>query len=541
MSAPPTNSTMLTVRGVKQVQDRVTFYQNQSQAAITSLKKPTGPPLPASIAGTLWKSGRTGSRYFEIAQGTPLMLYYRSKALAYGTSYPAHAAIDLTAASKIALLASNGSATNRFVIQAGSHEDPSIIEHVQLTAPSVDEARRWVGALLEIRAFFTHQKFTPSMKRPSQMEMVAAGKELFKQASFTMNANNGTAASSLAPISSLPALRGINGNPRQSSVSSLGSTSASFGQLPSTMRQVSLQSIPNDHELYFSASSDDEQVPESEPVHHYMRQQAKLDHDIASLGLETHFSFPETMWGRPGYDDIPLRGANYIIDHVKVSATRTLMRLVAVDCFSTGKTRVDHIASHPSNRLAIALKNGTAPPFTWVITVQCPGSSNIVFTLYFVPSSAALCKIFSPTAVDNKEAYGVAASHGLPPKYVDLVREFFFGSSDKFRNERFKLIPLIRSGPWLVRNAVPNKPALIGNKLTNRYFRGDGYCELDIDIASSSVANKLTQMSIGFSKSLVVDLAFVLEGRSPEELPEEVVGIASVVYADVVTNAVPLI
>ena len=45
---------------------------------------------------------------------------------------------------------------------------------------------------------------------------------------------------------------------------------------------------------------------------------------------------------------------------------------------------------------------------------------------------------------------------------------------------RFKLIPNIVSGPFIVRKAVGNKPALLGRKVSQRYFRGPGYVETDI-------------------------------------------------------------
>lgn len=41
--------------------------------------------------------------------------------------------------------------------------------------------------------------------------------------------------------------------------------------------------------------------------------------------------------------------------------------------------------------------------------------------------------------------------------------------SDDFRNQRFKLIPRIVDGPWVVKASIPQKPALLGQKLTQRY------------------------------------------------------------------------
>lgn len=35
-------------------------------------------------------------------------------------------------------------------------------------------------------------------------------------------------------------------------------------------------------------------------------------------------------------------------------------------------------------------------------------------------------------------------------------------------------------GPFIVRRAVGNKPALLGRKLNQRYFRGSSYVETDV-------------------------------------------------------------
>lgn len=45
---------------------------------------------------------------------------------------------------------------------------------------------------------------------------------------------------------------------------------------------------------------------------------------------------------------------------------------------------------------------------------------------------------------------------------------------------RFKLIPNIVAGPFIVRKAVGSKPTLLGRKLRQRYFRGPGYVETDV-------------------------------------------------------------
>jgi hypothetical protein len=48
--------------------------------------------------------------------------------------------------------------------------------------------------------------------------------------------------------------------------------------------------------------------------------------------------------------------------------------------------------------------------------------------------------------------------------------------------------------------------------------------QVDLDTSSSSAANYITGMVRGATKSLVVDLSFVLEGTTVAELPETLIG-----------------
>lgn len=54
--------------------------------------------------------------------------------------------------------------------------------------------------------------------------------------------------------------------------------------------------------------------------------------------------------------------------------------------------------------------------------------------------------------------------------------------------------------------------------------RGPRYFEVDVDVSSSSVAANIVGLVQGLTKSLCVDMAICLEGHSPEELPESLLG-----------------
>lgn len=97
-------------------------------------------------------------------------------------------------------------------------------------------------------------------------------------------------------------------------------------------------------------------------------------------------------------------------------------------------------------------------------------------------------------------------------------------SDDVFRNSRFKLIPTVVEGSFIVKQSVGSKPTLLGNKLKCHYHKGENYFEVDIDISSDSVANTIVGLVQGVTKSLVVDLAFLFEAQGEDELPENVLG-----------------
>jgi len=103
-----------------------------------------------------------------------------------------------------------------------------------------------------------------------------------------------------------------------------------------------------------------------------------------------------------------------------------------------------------------------------------------------------------------------------------------------FKNQRFKLIPAIKEGPWMVKKVVGSgKPAIIGTKLTQRFFRGNNYLELDLDISSSSVAAGIVSVCRGYASNLDIDLAFCLQGENEEELPEKLLGCYKLSYVNV--------
>lgn len=223
---------------------------------------------------------------------------------------------------------------------------------------------------------------------------------------------------------------------------------------------------------------------------------------------------PRAMWCEPEGGSMLVRGPDYLSDRRKIPSAPPAFRLVGVDLFQSNVT-LEHIASRPDNIIQKELKRheaeGTEMPFTFVMNFVVPGSPRISLALYYQAPSPSVLADGSP--------------------FAELMNDFLEGT-DEFRNERFKLIPCIVEGPFIVRQAVGTTPAIIGKKLRQPYFSGKRYFELDVDIGSSAVANRVVGLVSGYTKKLVIDMGFLIEGQRADELPERLFGTARLVHID---------
>jgi hypothetical protein len=131
-----------------------------------------------------------------------------------------------------------------------------------------------------------------------------------------------------------------------------------------------------------------------------------------------------------------------------------------------------------------------------------------------------------PQVPGRPDAYSAvfyfAAEAPIPPD--SLLGRFIHGD-DAYRNARFKIANRIVKGPWLVRATVGNYAAcLLGRALTCRYHKGDDYLEIDVDIGSSAIASAILHLALGAVTSVTIDMGFLVESQSEEELPERLFG-----------------
>lgn len=174
-------------------------------------------------------------------------------------------------------------------------------------------------------------------------------------------------------------------------------------------------------------------------------------------------------------------------------------------------------ADTTSNSIHVALREWSALPRAdldneyLIVNYIVPGSPGVQVVMYFRASEEAL-ECLRLSADETKKLSG----------WQKLLHEFWKGEQS-FCDSRFKLIPSMdKKAPWAVKMAVGEKPALVGKKLRQFYFRGRNYFEIDMDISSSSAASRILSLVRSLSTSLIVDVGLTIEGTSAEDLPERI-------------------
>ncbi|XP_042038881.1 protein ENHANCED DISEASE RESISTANCE 2-like [Salvia splendens] len=214
-------------------------------------------------------------------------------------------------------------------------------------------------------------------------------------------------------------------------------------------------------------------------------------------------------WTLSNGNNFRVRSKRFCYDKSKIPAGKHLMDLVAVDWFKD-KKRMDHVARRPGCAAQVASDKGL---FSIVFNLQVPGSTHYSMVFYFV----------------TKE---------LVPG--SLLQRFVDGD-DEFRNSRLKLIPSVPKGSWIVRQSVGSTPCLLGKAVDCNYIRGPKYLEVDIDIGSSTVANGVLGLVVGVITTLVVDMAFLIQANSTNELPERLIGAVRVSHIELSSAIVPVL
>uniref|UniRef100_A0A7S1V6X1 START domain-containing protein n=1 Tax=Grammatophora oceanica TaxID=210454 RepID=A0A7S1V6X1_9STRA len=222
-------------------------------------------------------------------------------------------------------------------------------------------------------------------------------------------------------------------------------------------------------------------------------------------------------WGEPNANSFRVRGKTYTKDKLKINAGSSIGRLIAVDVVGVDAPLYESgLSLHPTERMQLALQREKSmkergqpselPPFIFIVNIVLPGPPFYHGVFYY--------------AIDDMSS--IDGSDGTPSS--KLCKQFFFGDSDEFRDKTFKLIPQIVEGNFMVRKAVGSTPAIMGTKLRQLYIQRQRFFEVILDCGSSAVATGVIRLSLGYAKTLVIDMGFLFEGYDETTLPERIFG-----------------
>ncbi|KAK3264605.1 hypothetical protein CYMTET_26677 [Cymbomonas tetramitiformis] len=209
-------------------------------------------------------------------------------------------------------------------------------------------------------------------------------------------------------------------------------------------------------------------------------------------------------WSQPDGNLFRVRSKRYLLSKQKIKAGQPLGQLVATDWFKSN-SRMDNIAGRVDGICQRQLLKEKGVGYIVAFNIQVPAQQQYSMVNYF------------------------AFSHKPDPE--TLLGKFLYGD-DKFRNARFKLIPSIAKGPWVVQRSVGTTPLLVGGALKIDFHQGERYFEVDIDIGSSAVANSVVRFVFGYARYIVVDIAYLVQANTEEELPEQLLGTLRIAYLD---------
>lgn len=246
-----------------------------------------------------------------------------------------------------------------------------------------------------------------------------------------------------------------------------------------------------------------------------------MDDDVASGSqhADDDYSLPKWpspltagghCWSEPDASFFCVRGPTYLVDKVKLPSQASLFPLAAVDLFLTDVPQ-QHVACHPG--AFVAKRRHRQPPHASLFAVNfCMPWGNLV--AYWATDK--LNSIVDHRAAESDDEEDAART----------VFERFTHGDDTYRDARLKLIPRVVEGNWIVRRAVGagNNAAKLSEAVKLSYFQGPDYFEVDLDIVGSPLARRILSVVRSATSTLVLDLALVIEGVSPEELPERILG-----------------
>jgi hypothetical protein len=220
-------------------------------------------------------------------------------------------------------------------------------------------------------------------------------------------------------------------------------------------------------------------------------------------------------WSVPDFSAFDVRGANYLKDKKKIPSGEFIFPVRGVDLFLTD-TCPENVGSNSS-----VFGGNLRDLPTFIINFRLPWG---VLVFYFEIPKRFLPFLQAGYETDFDKSKLPDMKKMTPG---DRTVSRFLMANKEQKNCTIKIVPFVVDGPWITRQVVGGKPALIGKKVPTHYVyqpAEDGkamYLEADLDIAASSAARGILSVARTYTQVLTLDIGFVIQGNSNDELPEQ--------------------
>lgn len=246
-----------------------------------------------------------------------------------------------------------------------------------------------------------------------------------------------------------------------------------------------------------------------------------------------------------------IRGPTYLKDKKKVKAEPSVFTLMHVDIFCSND-RMGNLAAREDS---------------WLRKARAAGDTRYYMVVVYVTPALPYVHLIIYYAVDQERIDALPHFKKLWSNFTNKSPEF-----DGYRNDRWKVIPRVAEGSWMISKAVGTKPAMLAQKLAHHWILVDGpgdvaaaaagagagaasdphqkhkmghsfrlpadmgpgpYIEGDCDVLSSNMAFVLVSMLQQYAKHFAIDLGFAIEPRTEDECPEVVMAAMRLSRVDV--------
>jgi len=192
-------------------------------------------------------------------------------------------------------------------------------------------------------------------------------------------------------------------------------------------------------------------------------------------------SSSSSWWTEGSATDYQVRGPGYMKNHLKQTSAPSIMKLIKVDLL-TSKSLIRHYAQ---DRAFL---------------------ENDEFSFFFIV-------VFQMEPLHIILTFGLPSSGETPLSHNRLFNQFMTGNDDQFRKSRFKVIPRVVKGSWMIDKMIGRTPVLFANKINCDWHLGKNYLEVDCLINSNRTTDAMVKIIMNQISNLTIEVGFVIQGQ----------------------------